>query len=138
MVEVIKIDVKKELGISKPVSVKASNKNVRKTYAFQLVLAEMDADNESTQKEDNVVDINSNSSKVEPDQDMRDTFKRSLDLIDKTENYISDILQLTDKQRDNLDDLSFEESLNLANRIGLRLQGVSEDELTDSEDEPKK
>lgn len=109
----------KELGMNKPTFVKTSNKNMRKTLQYQLDQA----------KAQDIAD-------KEPDEQIQ----LSLKLIDDTEDYIADMLGLDEKGKNRLENLELEQSTEIATRISLRLNGLSEQEIDkifadDGEDE---
>lgn len=108
-----------QLGMNKPTFVKTSNKNMRKTLQYQLDQA----------KAQDIGD-------KEPDEQIQ----LSLKLIDDTEDYIVDMLGLDDKGKDKLENLELEQSTEIATRISLRLNGLSDQEIDkifadDGEDE---
>lgn len=108
-----------QLGMNKPTFVKTSNKNMRKTLQYQLDQAKAQ-------------DIGNK----EPDEQI----ELSLKLIDDTEDYIVDMLGLDEKGKDKLENLELEQSTEIATRISLRLNGLSDQEIDkifadDGEDE---
>ncbi len=108
-----------QLGMNKPTFVKTSNKNMRKTLQYQLDQA----------KAQDIGD-------KEPDEQI----ELSLKLIDDTEDYIVDMLGLDDKGKNKLENLELEQSTEIATRISLRLNGLSDQEIDkifadDGEDE---
>lgn len=98
----------KELGMNKPTFVTTSNKNMRKTLQYQLDQA----------KAQDIGD-------KEPDEQI----ELSLKLIDNTEDYIVDMLGLDDKGKNKLENLELEQSTEIATRISLRLNGLSDQEI---------
>lgn len=112
--------------MNKPTFVKTSNKNMRKTLQYQLDQA----------KAQDIAD-------KEPDEQI----ELSLKLIDDTEDYIVDMLGLDDKGKDKLENLELEQSTEIATRISLRLNGLTDQEIDkifaddgedDEEDEQEK
>lgn len=120
MADTITISVKDELGIAKPFKVKTSNKNMRKVYQIQVDMAEAKNTENST---DDSVEI----AKVE------------VKTIGIVVNFITDILNLNDKQKQLVEELSVVDTVKLANRINLRMQGYSDEayELAIKEAESK-
>lgn len=120
MADTITISVKDELGIAKPFKVKTSNKNMRKVYQIQVDMAEAKNTENST---DDSVEI----AKVE------------VKTIGIVVNFIADILNLNDKQKQLVEELSVVDTVKLANRINLRMQGYSDEayELAVKEAESK-
>lgn len=94
--------------LNKRFQVKASNKNIRKTYELQLMLA---------QSEDIADD--------EPVESIKATLKLTNDVF----AYVVDILKLTDKQAEKLDDLENTQVIEISNHIAMRLMGLSEEDI---------
>ena len=94
--------------LNKRFQVKASNKNIRKTYELQLMLA---------QSEDIADD--------EPVESIKATLKLTNDVF----AYVVDILKLTDKQAEKLDDLESTQVIEISNHIAMRLMGLSEEDI---------
>lgn len=101
----------KLLNITKPVEVKSSQKNMRLTYKFQLLMAKAQTFN---------------------DMDLEDSIKASLDMLDQVNDYLIAVLKLDDKQIELLDDLTVEETTQIANKVALRMMGLSEEEVEDA------
>lgn len=98
----------------KKFAVKASNRNMTKTYDFQLALAKSQ-------------DID--------DQDGVAVIKLSKEATAKTVEYIKDVLKLTDKQFETLEDMEFTETVELANYISMRLMGMSDEDIKKANEE---
>ena len=102
-----------------PFEVKASVKNLKKTYAVQLKLATLE---DSTQ----------NDTPVE-------SLQAVLAALDSVTEYIVDMLKLKPAEIESLEDLSQEDVMTIAQRLNMRLMGMSESEiekaLTESEDD---
>ncbi len=94
--------------LNKRFQVKASNKNIRKTYELQLMLA---------QSEDIADD--------EPVESIKATLKLTNDVF----AYVVDILKLTDKQAEKLDELESTQVIEISNHIAMRLMGLSEEDI---------
>ncbi|MGX6408387.1 phage tail tube assembly chaperone [Weissella confusa] len=101
-----------------PFEVKASVKNLKKTYAVQLKLATLE---DSTQ----------NDTPVE-------SLQAVLAALDSVTEYIVDMLKLKPAEIEALEELSQEDVMTIAQRLNMRLMGMSEAEiekaLTESED----
>ncbi|MBJ7619261.1 hypothetical protein HAU47_01390 [Weissella confusa] len=102
-----------------PFEVKASVKNLKKTYAVQLKLATLE---DSTQ----------NDTPVE-------SLQAVLAALDSVTEYIVDMLKLKPAEIEALEELSQEDVMTIAQRLNMRLMGMSEAEiekaLTESEDD---
>lgn len=102
-----------------PFEVKASVKNLKKTYAVQLKLATLE---DSTQ----------NDTPVE-------SLQAVLAALDSVTEYIVDMLKLKPAEIEALEELSQEDVMTIAQRLNMRLMGMSESEiekvLTESEDD---
>ena len=102
-----------------PFEVKASVKNLKKTYAVQLKLATLE---DSTQ----------NDTPVE-------SLQAVLNALDSVTEYIVDMLKLKPAEIEALEELSQEDVMTIAQRLNMRLMGMSEAEiekaLTESEDD---
>lgn len=91
--------------------VKSSQKNMRLTYKFQLLMAK---------------------AQTFKDMDLEDSIKASLDMLDQVNDYLITVLKLNDKQVELLDDLTVEETTQIANKVALRMMGLSEEEVEDA------
>lgn len=102
-----------------PFEFKASVKNLKKTYAIQLKLATLE---DSTQ----------NDTPVE-------SLQAVLAALDSVTEYIVDMLKLKPAEIEALEELSQEDVMTIAQRLNMRLMGMSEAEiekaLTESEDD---
>ena len=124
----IKIKIN-ELNKDKPFFVKTTNTNMRLVLNFQLLLA--NSDDLSEQAKEDADSVNSS-----------DVFKNQLEIIDSTTELIKIILHLSEKQTKRLDDMETEDTIMLANRITMRMNGLSEKEIQkmyeeDGEDQGK-
>ena len=115
----VKINVAKELGIKKSFEVKESNKNIRKTWQLQKLMTKLSIDQKLADSD--------NPEKAEEMIDMM------LDVQTKVIEYVVDVLNLTDAQVDKVDDLSFDETVQLATRISSELLHVETVETTEEE-----
>lgn len=102
-----------------PFEVKASVKNLKKTYAIQLKLATL----EDSMQEDAPVE----------------SLQAVLGALDGVTEYVVDMLKLKPAEIEALEDLSQEDVMAIAQRLNMRLMGMSESEienvLTESEDD---
>lgn len=115
----VKISVSKELGIKKAFEIKESNKNIRKTWELQKLMTKLSIDQEEANTED--------PEKAEELIDMM------LDVQANVITYIVDILKLTDVQAEKVDDLGFNETVQLATRISAELLHIETVEATDED-----
>lgn len=95
--------------------VKVTNRVMKATLELQLTMAESDAEEKD----------------VKPIEFLR-TQQR---LVNKVLDYITNTLKLNQKEKDKLDDLEFSESVDIANHIILRVQGLSEEDIKKAEAE---
>jgi hypothetical protein len=102
-----------------PFEVKASVKNLKKTYAIQLKLATL----EDSMQEDAPVE----------------SLQAALGALDGITEYVVDMLKLKPAEIEALEDLSQEDVMAIAQRLNMRLMGMSEAEikkaLTETDDE---
>lgn len=92
-----------------PFEVKASVKNLKKTYAIQLKLATL----EDSMQEDAPVE----------------SLQAVLGALDNVTEYIVGMLKLKEAEIDALEDLSQEDLMNIAQRLNMRLMGMTEAEI---------
>lgn len=114
----VKISVKKELGTSKLIEVKESNKNIRSTWKLQKMMAKLSIEQETI------------DDSPESFEKMIDTM---LDVQEKTIGYISDILRLDDDQVKKLEDMEFNETMDFAVRIGAELMHIEAEPTSEKE-----
>lgn len=102
-----------------PFEVKASVKNLKKTYGIQLKLATL----EDSMQEDAPVE----------------SLQAALSALDGITEYIVDMLKLKPAEIEALEELSEEDVMTIAQRLNMRLMGMTEAEiekaLTESEDD---
>ncbi|WP_349625750.1 phage tail tube assembly chaperone [Leuconostoc citreum] len=114
----VNISAKKELGISKLIEVKESNKNIRATWELQKMMAKLSIDQATT-------------------EDSPEAFEKMIDMMldvqNKTIAYIVSILRLDQKQADNLEEMEFGETTSFAVRISSELLHVEAEEATEAE-----
>ncbi|SJX70055.1 prophage pi1 protein 43 [Weissella confusa] len=92
-----------------PFEVKASVKNLKKTYAIQLKMATLE---DSVQEDGRVESI-----------------QAVLDALDNLTEYVVDMLKLKPAEIDTLEELSQEDVMAIAQRLNMRLMGMSEAEI---------
>lgn len=114
----MKINVNEELGIKKPIEVRATNLNMERSLQMQLDLAKAG-------------DIAEGE-----DVDVIATLQQSLDIVRKMTQFIKNILKLSDVQSEKVDDLNQEETAMLVNRLCLRIMGNSDEEIKELFTEP--
>lgn len=96
--------------------VKTSNKVMKKTYKVQLKMA----------KADDIAD-------VAPQEQI----ERSLEMTESVEEYLKDVLKLNDKEYEKLEDLEFNQTIDLTNHVILRVMGLSETDIKDANSKKK-
>ena len=89
--------------------VKVTNRVMKATLELQLTMAESDAEEKD----------------VKPIEFLR----TQQQLVNKVRDYITNTLKLNQKEKDKLDDLEFSESVDIANHIIMRVQGLSEEDI---------
>lgn len=97
----------KELS-AKPFEVKDSVKNLKKTYAIQLKLANMQEASE---------------------QSPIDSLNSMLEALDELSAYIVDILHLSKPQQEKLEDLSQDDLMRITQYLNMRLMGMSDADI---------
>ncbi|MBU5285542.1 phage tail assembly chaperone [Weissella confusa] len=102
-----------------PFEVKASVKNLKKTYAIQLKLATL----EDSMQEDAPIE----------------SLQAVLGALDNVMEYVVDMLKLKPAEIEALEDLSQEDVMAIAQRLNMRLMGMSKAEikkaLTETDDD---
>lgn len=102
-----------------PFEVKASVKNLKKTYAIQLKLAKL----EDSMQEDAPVE----------------SLQAVLGALDNVTEYVVDMLKLKPAEIEALEELSQEDVMAIAQRLNMRLMGMTEAEiekaLTETDDD---
>lgn len=88
--------------------VKVTNRILRNTLKYQLSMAESD-DAEGKSFAEQLHD--------------------SLNAVNNNENFIVDTLNLNKSEKEKLDDLSFAETVKIATRVALRVQGLSDEDI---------
>ena len=102
-----------------PFEVKASVKNLKKTYAVQLKLATLE-------------------DSMSPDAPV-ESLQAVLGALDNVTEYVVDMLKLKSAEIEALEELSQEDVMAIAQRLNMRLMGMTEAEiekaLTETDDE---
>lgn len=99
-----------------PFEVKATVKNLKKTYKVQLKMATL----EDAMDEDTPVE----------------SLQSVLDALENVTDYVVDMLKLKDTEIEKLEELDQEELMTLAQRLYMRIMGMSEQEIEDIQNEP--
>lgn len=114
----VKINVAKELGIKKVIEVEPTNKVVRDTWKIQKTQVKMKIKQASR-------------------ADSEDAIEEMLDLMlatqDEMISYIINTLRLTSAQAKKIDDMTFNETVDLANKISAEILGIKTVEATEEE-----
>lgn len=103
------MNIKVEQLAKKPFEVKGSVKNLKKTYQFQKDMAEMKG--------------------LTEDKQGVEVFDAMTNMLDELIEYIDNMLHLTDKQHEAIEDMEQEEVINIAQYVAMRLMGMSEAEI---------
>lgn len=98
-----------------PFTVKSSIKNLKKTYAMQLHMAKLQ-------------DSLTENEPIENMQAISDSLQATVD-------YVVDVLKLKPNEVEKLEELDQEELMALAQRLNLRIMGMSEQEIEDIQNE---
>lgn len=127
-----------------PFEVKASVKNLKKTYKIQLKLAklqEMFSEDVSDKVDQEVEKTEEEQRKEEIAESQRNITKteKAMEGLDLVTEYVVDMLKLKESEADKLEELSQEEVMAIAQRLNMRLMGMTEDEiekaLTETDDD---
>lgn len=113
----------KEIGINKPIFINTSNKNIAAVYDFQLKLAESEE-----------VEAQFVAKEIEPLEYMR----KAKELAELPCEFISSLIDLKEYQKEKLDNLDYHRTLDLANRLCMRMLGFSEQSIKDSDKKERK
>ena len=103
------MNIKVEQLAKKPFEVKGSVKNLKKIYQFQKDMAEMEG--------------------LTEDKQGVEVFDAMTNMLDELIEYIDNMLHLTDKQHEAIEDMEQEEVINIAQYVAMRLMGMSEAEI---------
>lgn len=90
--------------------VKVTNRVMKATLSLQLMMAQVD-------------DVE------DADLTPVEQLKQQQKLIDDVMNYITDTLKLNQKEQEKLDDLEFGQTVEIANNVILRVQGLSDEDI---------
>lgn len=127
------INVKEELDISKPIKVKESNANMRKTFQFQKDLARLQIEQEKLQgKADKA------KSDTQAAQLMSNMFDMMMKMLDNVQGYIVGILHLDEEKQDFIEEeMDFDETMDLANKIAAKILKVEPTAVAEEGDDLK-
>ena len=103
------MNIKVEQLAKKPFEVKGSVKNLKKIYQFQKDMAEMEG--------------------LTEDKQGVEVFDAMTNMLDELIENIDNMLHLTDKQHEAIEDMEQEEVINIAQYVAMRLMGMSEAEI---------
>jgi len=111
-----------EIGLNETKKIKPSNRNMRKIWNLQLIQAKAFSNED---KEPQTFD------------DLQKEHDQAIELLDKTEEFLTTTLVLNKKQQDRLEDLTNDEIGELSGRLQYALSDINPNaEDTDKEDEP--
>lgn len=97
---------------AKPFSVKGSLKNLKKTYTVLLDMAKLEEDSEQQLGVEGLEAI--------------------LKFENKLTEYLTDILKLSVKQQDSIEELEQNEVVEIVQYVAMRLMGMSDENITES------
>ncbi|CAK1244526.1 unnamed protein product [Fructobacillus evanidus] len=127
------INVKEELGISKPIKVKESNANMRKTLQFQKEMARLQVEQEKLQGR-----ADKSKSDAQAAQLMSNMFDMMMKMLDNVQVYIVEILHLDEEKQDYIEEeMDFNETMDLANKISGKIMKVEPTDATEEGDDLK-
>lgn len=117
-----------------PFEVKASIKNLKKTYKIQLKLAklrEMFSEDVLDKADQEVKKTEEEQLKEEIAENQRNITKteKVMEGLDSITEYVVDMLKLKESEADKLEELSQEDVMAIAQRLNMRLMGMSEAEV---------
>lgn len=120
-----------------PFEVKASVKNLKKTYKIQLKLAklqEMFSEDVSDKVDQEVEKTDEEQLKEEIAKNQRNIIKteKAMEGLDSVTEYVVDMLKLKESEADKLEELSQEEVMAIAQRLNMRLMGMTEAEIEET------
>lgn len=98
-------------ALNKTFKISHTNKNMRKSYRFQLTMAKLGQ----------IDDVN----------DSTEQMKQLAEYSDILVNFPADILKLTDKQKDELDSMEQDKLQELDVTLALKIQGMSNAQIAD-------
>ncbi|KRK58504.1 phage tail tube assembly chaperone [Fructilactobacillus fructivorans] len=133
----VSINVEKYLGLKTPIKVKGSVKNTRRVYQMNLRLMKMQR---TTSKIDSQNQKLNDKTDDELTDEQRDkllgdqiTMMNSMnEMLTNAEQFVLDILRLSDKYRAKLDDLTQTELLDLVSFITSKVTGTEPEKSDDS------
>lgn len=111
----MKINLKEELGLNKDFEVKASNMNMEKSIQMQLSMAKMD----NIQGKEGV-----------------EILEQTLKTIQDSSQFVKDMLKMNAKESALIDDMEMTDTMQLVNRICLRVMGNTDEEIKEMFAEP--
>lgn len=120
-----------------PFEVKASIKNLKKTYKIQLKLAklqEMFSEDVLDKVDQEVEKTDEEQLKEEIAKNQRNITKteKAMEGLDSVTEYVVDMLKLKESEADKLEELSQEEVMAIAQRLNMRLMGMTEAEIEET------
>ncbi|WP_424349939.1 phage tail tube assembly chaperone [Latilactobacillus sp. 5-91] len=136
----VKINVNKELGIKVPFDVKRSNKRVEEAYTFQLEAARFEKGVEEFNEKMQTMSKTESDKESDDDSDNQDekmaeellkNFEVQRDYVRKVQEYITDTLKLTKKQKETLGDMEVGETNMLAAKICAIIMGAERSDIED-------
>lgn len=140
-----------ELGMTKAVKVPQSNGNVKNAYKFALLLSKISQKTEEIQQRMDDLDSISKQAKKNGDEEkekaankdyadlMSEMFEFNIGNIDRAEEYLTESLKLNGKQKAKLDELSFDDTVDICQDLAMRVMGMDPDkDITKDDKEAEK
>lgn len=120
-----------------PFEVKASVKNLKKTYKIQLKLAKLQeifSEDVSDKVDQEVEKTEEEQRKEEIAESQRNITKteKAMEGLDLVTDYVVDMLKLKESEADKLEELSQEDVMAIAQRLNMRLMGMTEAEIEEA------
>lgn len=120
-----------------PFEVKASVKNLKKTYKIQLKLAKLQeifSEDVSDKVDQEVEKTEEEQRKEEIAESQRNITKteKAMEGLDLVTEYVVDMLKLKESEADKLEELSQEDVMAIAQRLNMRLMGMTEAEIEEA------
>ncbi|MDD9138311.1 hypothetical protein H7198_01620 [Fructobacillus sp. CRL 2054] len=128
----VKISVLQELGIRKKIEIKETNANMRKTFEFQRGQARLQVKQAQMQKQMEKASDDTSAAKG-----VDTMFTSMLENMANTQEYITDMLGLDEEHQEKLDNLDFNETIDLSTKITSAILKVEPEENTGEVDDLK-
>ncbi|WEA52300.1 hypothetical protein PWO95_06550 [Weissella paramesenteroides] len=137
----VKINVEEELGLKRPITIKVTQKNYRKTLKFQKKMLHLQITNtkqyekEKAAEQERQAKIDAGEVVEEDEVDdlaYYEELEKSFDELDKAQEeqveYISDVLYLSEPNVEKLDDMEIDELQKFAQKVIAKVMGIEPEE----------